>query len=98
MRLRTMVRSYSVWSWDSRRVNGRNRVLCVPAMAQEEVKTDELSRKPKTKVSPVYPDVARRMSITGTVKLAVVVAPNGTVKSSKPVAGIRSWSMPPWMP
>ena len=27
------------------------------------------------------------MSITGTVKLAVVVAPNGTVKSAKPVGG-----------
>ena len=27
------------------------------------------------------------MSIAGTVRLAVVVAPNGTVKSSKPVGG-----------
>ena len=41
----------------------------------------------QTKVEPVYPDVARRMSIAGTVRLAVVVAPNGTVKSSKPVGG-----------
>ena len=46
-----------------------------------------MSRKAKTKVSPVYPDVARRMSIAGTVRLAVVVSPNGTVKSSKPVGG-----------
>ena len=54
---------------------------------QDEAKTEELSRKAKTKVLPVYPDVARRMSIAGTVRLAVVVAPNGTVKSSKPVGG-----------
>jgi TonB family protein len=47
----------------------------------------ELSRKPKVTVAPVYPDMARRMSITGTVKLAVVVSPNGMVKSSKPVGG-----------
>ena len=53
----------------------------------EETKSDELTRKPKIKVSPVYPEIARRMSITGTVRLAVVVAPNGTVKSSKAVGG-----------
>jgi TonB family protein len=55
--------------------------------AQEEVNTEDLARKAKTKVSPVYPEVARRMNIEGTVKLAVVVAPNGTVKSSKAVGG-----------
>ncbi|MGA9814918.1 MAG: energy transducer TonB [Terriglobales bacterium] len=64
-------------------------MLCPPAMAQENVKTesDELTRKPKTKVAPIYPDVARRMGVSGTVKLSVVVAPNGTVKSSKVVGG-----------
>jgi len=46
-----------------------------------------LMRKAKFKVAPVYPDLARRMSITGTVKLSVVVAPNGTVKSTKLVGG-----------
>ena len=62
-------------------------VLYPPAMAQENVKTDELSRKPKTRVAPVYPDVARRMGVYGIVKLSVVVAPNGTVKSSKVIGG-----------
>ena len=57
------------------------------AGAQEQAKPEVLSRKAKTRVAPIYPDVARRMSITGTVRLAVVVAPNGTVKSSKPVGG-----------
>jgi len=57
-------------------------------MAQgEEAKMEELSRKVKIKVAPVYPEIARRMSITGTVKLSVVVTPNGTVKSSKAVGG-----------
>jgi TonB family protein len=54
---------------------------------QEPANTEDLSRKAKTKVLPVYPDVARRMSIAGTVRLAVVVSANGTVKSSKPVGG-----------
>jgi TonB family protein len=57
------------------------------AGAQDQAKTDEISRKAKTKVMPVYPDVARRMSIAGTVRLTVIVAPNGTVKSSKPLGG-----------
>ncbi|MGZ4730870.1 MAG: energy transducer TonB [Terriglobales bacterium] len=56
-------------------------------MAQENVKTEELSRKAKTKVAPIYPDVARRMNVSGTVRLSVVVAPNGTVKSSKVIGG-----------
>ncbi len=70
-------------------ITAGTRMLCTPAMAQENVKadTDELSRKPKTKVAAVYPDVARRMGVSGTVKLSVVVAPNGTVKSSKVIGG-----------
>ena len=39
------------------------------------------------KVSPVYPELARRMSISGVVKVQVVVAPNGSVKSTKVVGG-----------
>jgi TonB family protein len=62
-----------------------------PAMAQQDIKQDnkidELTRKPKTRVSPVYPELARRMSITGTVRLAVVVAPNGQVKTTKAIGG-----------
>ncbi len=44
-------------------------------------------RRAKVKVPPVYPDLARKMSITGTVKIQVVVAPNGTVKDAKVVGG-----------
>ena len=57
--------------------------LPVAGRAQQE----EISRKVKTKVSPVYPELARRMSISGVVKVQVVVAPNGTVKSTKVVGG-----------
>ena len=54
----------------------------LPAMAQ-----GELTRKAKTKVMPTYPDLARRMNITGTVKVLVVVAPNGSLKDTKIVGG-----------
>ena len=57
-------------------------LLPVPGHAQ-----DEIARKIKTKVAPVYPELARRMSISGVVKVQVVVAPNGSVKSAKVVGG-----------
>ncbi len=47
----------------------------------------EIVRRAKTKVPPVYPDLARKMNITGVVKVQVVVAPNGTVKDAKVVGG-----------
>jgi TonB family protein len=59
----------------------------VSTQAQEEVKAAELTRKARIKVAPEYPAVARGMNITGIVKLAVVVAPNGTVKNAKVVGG-----------
>ncbi|MFZ0419599.1 MAG: energy transducer TonB [Candidatus Sulfotelmatobacter sp.] len=48
---------------------------------------NEVVRRAKTKVQPVYPELARRMNITGTVKVQVVVAANGTVKDAKVVGG-----------
>ena len=48
---------------------------------------EQLTRKVKSRVAPVYPDIARRMSITGTVRVIVVVSSNGTVKSTKLVGG-----------
>ena len=47
----------------------------------------DISRRAKSKVAPVYPELARKMNITGTVKVEVTVAPNGTVKDAKVVGG-----------
>jgi TonB family protein len=47
----------------------------------------EIARRAKSRVEPVYPDLARKMNITGTVKVAVTVSPNGTVKDAKVVGG-----------
>jgi TonB family protein len=48
---------------------------------------EELTRKVKSRIAPTYPDIARRMNITGTVKVMVVVAPNGNIKTTKVVGG-----------
>jgi TonB family protein len=55
-----------------------------PVSAQQQ---EELTRKAKNKVQPMYPELAKRMSITGIVKIQVVVAPNGTIKNTKVVGG-----------
>jgi len=47
----------------------------------------EITRKVKSKAAPVYPELARRMSITGVVKVQITVATNGTVKNAKLVGG-----------
>jgi TonB family protein len=47
----------------------------------------EIDRKTKTKVAPVYPELARRMNITGVVKVQITVAANGSVKNTKLVGG-----------
>ena len=47
----------------------------------------EIVRKLKSKVAPTYPELARRMSITGVVKVQITVDKSGTVKNSKLVGG-----------
>lgn len=57
-----------------------------PAEAQQS-QSEEIVRRAKSKVEPSYPELARRMHISGTVKIEVVVAPNGTVKDARVVGG-----------
>lgn len=49
--------------------------------------TDEGKRKVKTKLVPAYPELARRMNVTGKVKIEVVIAPDGHVKSTRVIGG-----------
>jgi TonB family protein len=44
-------------------------------------------RKIKSEVKPSYPELAKRMNVGGAVKIEVVIAPNGTVKSAKALGG-----------
>jgi TonB family protein len=56
------------------------------AIAQQG-STDESKRKVKNKVSPAYPDLARRMNVSGKVKIEVVIAPDGHVRSTHVIGG-----------
>jgi TonB family protein len=53
----------------------------------QQAQSDEIARRAKTKVQPAYPELARKMNLVGTVKIEVVVAPNGSVKDARVVGG-----------
>jgi|SRR6266568_2507537 len=55
-----------------------------PCLSQEQPVN---RRKVVNSVIPTYPDLARRMQLRGVVRVQVVVASNGTVKSTKVVGG-----------
>ena len=67
-------------------------LLCAPTQgyaqdnASGEVK-DHGGRKVKTAVKPDYPEVARHMRVTGTVRLEATVAPDGKVRDTKVLGG-----------
>ena len=54
-------------------------------MAQSQQSTS--SRRITRQVAPVYPDVAKKINLGGTVKVIAVVGADGDVKSVEPVGG-----------
>jgi TonB family protein len=54
------------------------------AQAHDENSSD---RRLLTRIEPEYPDALKRLYIGGVVRLEVVVAPNGVVKSTKLLGG-----------
>jgi len=67
-------------------MGGLTTISAAPGWGQE-AKAQESGRKAKIRVPPVYPELARRMNITGVVKVRVTVAANGTVKDATLVGG-----------
>jgi len=47
----------------------------------------EVERKVVSRVAPVYPDLARKLKLRGVVKLILVIAPDGRVKSTEVMGG-----------
>jgi TonB family protein len=57
------------------------------AMAQDSTQQQETKRKIKKRVEPTYPDIAKRLNLTGKVKVQVVISPEGRVTSTKEIGG-----------
>ena len=77
------------------RISWGKRILAVGALfvlagltanGQQAV-VEEGKRKAKNKVNPSYPELARRMNIGGKVKIEVVIAPDGHVKTARALGG-----------
>ena len=56
-----------------------------PAVLGQEL--PQVNRKIKSQITPVYPDLARRLNVRGKVKLQVTVAADGSVKSMHALGG-----------
>jgi TonB family protein len=61
--------------------------LLTAAYAPTQDATPEQARKVVIRVAPAYPDLAKRMHISGVVKLRTTIAPNGSVLLVEPVGG-----------
>ena len=48
---------------------------------------DRPERRVRSRVSPEYPAIARKMGLSGVVRVQVVVSPNGNVKETKVIGG-----------
>jgi TonB family protein len=55
--------------------------------AQSEQTSPEGGRKILRKLAPSYPEIAKKMSLGGTVKVVAVVAADGDVKTVEPKGG-----------
>jgi TonB family protein len=62
-------------------------VLAIPLLTTPAQSQEETIRKVKARVDPMYPELARKMHISGTVKLQLVISKEGTVKSTKVIGG-----------
>ena len=78
----------------------------IPPQVMAGPDATESKRKVKTQVTPIYPELARRMNVHGKVRLEVTVAADGTVKNVHAVGGhpllvgasqdaVRNWKFEP---
>jgi protein TonB len=61
--------------------------LLASGASTQQSNTDEGKRKVKTRTSPTYPELARRMNVSGKVKIEVIITPDGHVRSSRVIGG-----------
>lgn len=62
-------------------------LLCFSPALWSQSGAGEASRKIKVTVRPEYPALARQMNLKGTVRVEVVIAPDGKVKKAHVVGG-----------
>jgi TonB family protein len=92
------------WQWQ----RSWNELETHPAESGLRVSPETMEKRIVTKVDPAYPEAARKAGIEGLVVLDAVIAPDGTVKSLRPVSGpallvrsatdaVQSWKFEPYL-
>jgi TonB family protein len=61
--------------------------ICGVQVCAEPSPQTEERRPVKRLVQPLVPELARKLNLTGTVKVEVLIAPDGTVKRTRVVGG-----------
>src|ERR1700690_4555109 len=56
-------------------------------IAQNNQSSPDSGRKILRNTTPVYPEMAKRMRLVGTVKVTATVSPDGSVKLVEPIGG-----------
>ena len=62
-------------------------VLAVLALAWPESVSAQAERRVIAKPVPIYPEVAKRIALKGTVKIEATVGENGEIKHTKVIGG-----------
>jgi TonB family protein len=76
------------FSWGKRLVSAAATVVLAAGLAVAQQSTvEESKRKVKSRVNPQYSDLARRMNISGKVKIEIVIAPDGRIKNARAIGG-----------
>jgi TonB family protein len=62
--------------------------LCLVSAASLGAQSAPVTRRPvRHLVTPVYPELAKKMNLTGAARIEVTIAPDGTVKRTRVLGG-----------
>lgn len=62
-------------------------ILTIALAASSVSSSDDGRRKVVNRTEPVYPELARKMNLSGTVKVRVLVSREGDIRSAEPLGG-----------
>lgn len=99
-----LVRCRFSWRWARKTMLSATALAMAAALALPARAADD--RAVKSRVAPVYPEIAKHLGITGEVKVEALVDAKGEVKSVKAVSGnhvlgaaaedaVRQWRFQP---
>lgn len=75
-------------SWGNRfTIAAAAAILAAAMVSAQQYAFEGGQRKAKSRTNPQYPDLARRMNLSGKVRIELVIGPNGRVKNARAIGG-----------